>query len=60
MQTSILTELVKLVRSDKFSSPASKVVHLGHSLGSVVCNAVLNSAPELGDAALLTGIAYEA
>ncbi|KEF53280.1 uncharacterized protein A1O9_10728 [Exophiala aquamarina CBS 119918] len=58
MQASILAELIPLVRSGKFSSPPSKLVLLGHSLGSVVSNTVLNSHPEMVDATILTGIAY--
>jgi alpha-beta hydrolase superfamily lysophospholipase len=59
-QAAIITELVKLIRSGTFSSPPSKVVLLGHSLGSVLSNVVLNTDPELVDAALPTGTAYEA
>jgi alpha-beta hydrolase superfamily lysophospholipase len=55
---SIIKELVKLIRSDKFGSPASKVALVGHSLGSVYSNAVLNSDPGSVDAAILTDIAY--
>lgn len=60
MQACILDELIPLVRSSKFSSSPSKIVLLGHSFGSVVSNAVLSSHPEMVDAAILTGIAYNA
>ncbi|KAI1629488.1 Alpha/Beta hydrolase protein [Exophiala viscosa] len=59
-QAAILTELVKLIRSGTFSSPPAKVVLLGHSFGSIVSNVALHNDPELVDAALLTGLAYEA
>lgn len=58
MQASILEKLVQIIRSRKFSSPASKIVLVGHSLGSIISNVVLRSNPELVDAAVLTGIAY--
>jgi pimeloyl-ACP methyl ester carboxylesterase len=58
MQASIVGKLVTLIRSGKFCSPPSKVVLLGHSLGSAISNAVLRSDPGLVDAAVLTGIAY--
>lgn len=60
MQAAILKELITLVRSGKFSSPPSNLVLLGHSFGSVISNAVLSSDPEMVDAAILTGIAYNA
>ncbi|KAK4942066.1 hypothetical protein LTR10_018102 [Elasticomyces elasticus] len=59
-QAAVVTELIKLIRAGTFSSPPSKVVLVGHSLGSVMSNVVLHTDPELVDGALLTGIAYEA
>jgi len=59
-QAAIVSELVKLIRSGAFSSPPSKVVLLGHSLGSVISNIAIHNDPELVDAALLTGLAYGA
>ncbi|KAK5946190.1 hypothetical protein PMZ80_000331 [Knufia obscura] len=58
IHASIIKELIKLLRSDKFGSPASKVALIGHSMGSAYSNSVLNSDPGLVDAAILTGIAY--
>lgn len=58
IQSAIITQIVKLIRSGKFSSVPSKVVLVGHSFGSVISNAVLNSDPDLVDGAVLTGMAY--
>ncbi|KAL9114737.1 MAG: hypothetical protein Q9227_001416 [Pyrenula ochraceoflavens] len=58
IHASIIKELVKIIRSGKLGSSASKVALVGHSMGSVYSNAVLNSDPGLVDAAVLTGIAY--
>jgi hypothetical protein len=58
MQASIIGELSKFIRSGKFCSSASKIVLLGHSLGSVMSNSVLHSDPGLVDAEILTGVAY--
>lgn len=58
IHTALIQEISKLLRSDKFGAPASKIALVGHSMGSVYSNAALNSGPELVDAAILTGIAY--
>jgi len=34
------------------------IVHVGHSFGSYISNALIATAPHLSDAAILTGIAY--
>lgn len=36
----------------------SKLVHVGHSFGSSLSNALIATTPQLSDAAILTGIAY--
>jgi len=36
----------------------SKIVHIGHSFGSFLTNALIVTTPELSDAAILTGMAY--
>lgn len=58
VQVALLEQLVMAIRSGKISTPPSKVVLVGHSLGSIISNAVLNSNPNLVDGAILTGIAY--
>ncbi|KIW76265.1 hypothetical protein Z517_11011 [Fonsecaea pedrosoi CBS 271.37] len=58
IHTAVVKELVKVIRSGKFGHPPSKVALVGHSLGSAYSNGVLNSDPDLVDAAVLTGFAY--
>ena len=58
IHTAIVKELLKVIRSGKFGYHPAKVALLGHSLGSVYSNGVLNTDPDLVDAAVLTGIAY--
>jgi pimeloyl-ACP methyl ester carboxylesterase len=49
------------LRSGKYTgtlgSP-SKIVHVGHSFGSCISNALIATTPQLSDAAILTGIGY--
>jgi len=58
IQSAIITQLVALIRSNKFSASVNKVVLVGHSFGSVISNTVLATDPDLVDGAILTGIAY--
>ena len=58
IHAAVLTALVQKLRSDTFGSPASKVVLVGHSLGSLYSSVVLHTNPELVDGAVLTGIAF--
>ncbi|KAH6661673.1 Alpha/Beta hydrolase protein [Halenospora varia] len=57
-QAVIVEKLSALIRSGKFCSRPSKLVLVGHSLGSAISNAVLHSNPGLVDAAVLTGFSY--
>jgi pimeloyl-ACP methyl ester carboxylesterase len=61
-QLAILQQLTILLRSGKYTGSLgtpSKVVHVGHSFGSFLSNALIAATPALSDAAILTGIAYE-
>jgi hypothetical protein len=60
-QIAILAELSTLVRAGQYTGSVrkpSKVAHFGHSFGSFVTNGFIAARPELSDAAILTGIAY--
>ncbi|KAH7407607.1 Alpha/Beta hydrolase protein [Cadophora sp. MPI-SDFR-AT-0126] len=60
-QLAILQQLTSLVRAGhytgSFGAP-SKVVHVGHSYGSLISNGLIATTPGLSDGAILTGIAY--
>jgi hypothetical protein len=61
IELAVLVELTTLLRAGKISPkipPAAKVVHVGHSYGSVLSNAVAASAPELSDGAVMTGYSH--
>ena len=56
-----MQQLSTLLRSGKYTGPLGvpgKLVHVGHSFGSFLSNALIANTPELSDAAILTGIAY--
>lgn len=56
-----MQQLSTLLRSGKYTGALGipgKLVHVGHSFGSFLSNALLVTTPELSDAAILTGIAY--
>lgn len=64
IELAILAELTKLLRTGKLHKdiPApKKVVHIGHSFGSQLSNALAASSdgPSLSDAIVLTGFSYE-
>jgi hypothetical protein len=61
VELAILVELTSLLRSGKISPKipkAAKVVHVGHSYGSLLSNALVASVPELSDAAIMTGYSH--
>lgn len=61
VQLAILQQLTTLLRSGKYTGSLglpSKIVHIGHSFGSVLSNALVATTPDLSDAAILTGIGY--
>jgi pimeloyl-ACP methyl ester carboxylesterase len=56
-----LQQITKLLQSGEYTGNLgvpSKVVHVGHSYGSFLINALLAAAPNLSDGAILTGTAY--
>jgi pimeloyl-ACP methyl ester carboxylesterase len=59
-QAALLAKLAALIRAGQYTDTitASKVALVGHSYGSQLSAAVLQAAPELIDAALLTGLAF--
>jgi pimeloyl-ACP methyl ester carboxylesterase len=61
IELAILVELTKLLRSGKISPKipkALKVVHVGHSYGSQLTNALVASLPELSDGAIMSGYSH--
>jgi pimeloyl-ACP methyl ester carboxylesterase len=61
IQLAILQQLTSLLRAGKYTGVLGvpgKLVHVGHSFGSFLSNALVATTPELSDAAILTGIAY--
>jgi len=57
-QLAILKELTLLVRSGKYTGKLGapkKIVHVGHSFGSVLSNALIGRNPGISDGAVLTG-----
>jgi pimeloyl-ACP methyl ester carboxylesterase len=53
--------MTTLLRSGKYTGTLGtplKIVHVGHSFGSYLTNALIATTPALSDAAILTGMAY--
>ncbi|KAK0107250.1 hypothetical protein ONS95_003951 [Cadophora gregata] len=60
-QLAILQQLSSLVRAGNYTGSfgaPSKLVHVGHSYGSLISNGLIATTPGLSDGAILTGIAY--
>jgi pimeloyl-ACP methyl ester carboxylesterase len=60
-QVAILTQLTQLVRSGRLSPHLpipKKVVHVGHSYGSLITNGIVATQPNLSDGLVLTGFSY--
>ena len=60
-QVAVLTQLTQLARGGKLSSripKPEKVVHVGHSYGSLVSNALAAAQPSLSDGLVLTGFSH--
>jgi pimeloyl-ACP methyl ester carboxylesterase len=58
IELAILTELTTMLRSGTISKDIpipKKIVHVGHSYGSQLSNALIASTPDLSDGAVLTG-----
>lgn len=60
IQGAILTELAKAIRAGELGYSPSKIVYVGHSIGSVVSAASMNTDPDVVDGAVLTGFALAA
>lgn len=63
VELAILNELTTLLRQGKLDSCVpvpSKVIHVGHSYGSVLTNALVATKPTLSDAVVLTGYSQTA
>ncbi|USW56057.1 Putative alpha/beta hydrolase-1 [Septoria linicola] len=60
LQTAILHQIVQQLRAGKlnFATKASKVIFVGHSLASVIGNAIATKYPADFDALILTGYSY--
>lgn len=60
-ELAILAELTKLVRGNKLNlsvGTPTKVIHVGHSYGSVLSNYIASTYPELSDGVILTGFSH--
>jgi pimeloyl-ACP methyl ester carboxylesterase len=60
-QVAILTQLTQLVRSGNLSPripTPKKIIHVGHSYGSLVTNGIVATQPNLSDGLVLTGFSY--
>lgn len=61
-QLAILQQLTTFLRSGKYigdiNDTPSKIIHVGHSFGSFLSNALIATTLHLSDGAILTGIAY--
>ncbi|KAH8685770.1 Alpha/Beta hydrolase protein, partial [Tricladium varicosporioides] len=60
-QLAILQQLTGFLRSGQYTGSLgqpTKLVHIGHSFGSFLSNGLIATTPQLSDAAILTGIAY--
>lgn len=61
VELALLTELTTLARLGKLSAHIPKpqrVIHVGHSWGSELTNALVSSSPSLSDAVVLTGYSH--
>jgi pimeloyl-ACP methyl ester carboxylesterase len=61
-QLSILQQLSILLKSGQYTGSIgtpSKIAHVGHSFGSFLSQALITTRPDLSDAAILTGLAWE-
>ncbi|CZR60457.1 uncharacterized protein PAC_10353 [Phialocephala subalpina] len=60
-QIAILQQMTGFIREGRYTGSfgkPSKIVHVGHSFGSFISNALIATTPKLSDAAILTGIGY--
>jgi pimeloyl-ACP methyl ester carboxylesterase len=60
-ELAILVELTKLLKDGKISPKIpkpKKIVHVGHSYGSMLTNALVAIAPDLSDGIILTGFSH--
>ncbi|KUJ15735.1 uncharacterized protein LY89DRAFT_783009 [Mollisia scopiformis] len=61
-QLGILQQLTGFLRDGKYTGnfgTPSKIVHVGHSFGSLLSNGLIATTPEISDGAILTGLAYD-
>ncbi|KAL3442798.1 Alpha/Beta hydrolase protein [Aspergillus insuetus] len=61
-QVAILAEISSLLRAGKLSrkigAPPKKLVHVGHSFGSLITNGLVAARPALADGVILTGFSH--
>jgi pimeloyl-ACP methyl ester carboxylesterase len=62
IQAAVLIEITKLFRSGalyaELPKPTGRVLHVGHSFGSIMSNALVAQNPELSDGVVLTGFSH--
>ena len=62
IQAAVLIEITKLFRSGKLYAdlpkPSGRVLHVGHSFGSIMSNVLVAKNPELSDGVVLTGLSH--
>jgi pimeloyl-ACP methyl ester carboxylesterase len=60
-QVAILAEISKLIQTGKLHrriSKPNKLVHVGHSFGSLITNGLVAASPSLSDGVVLTGFSH--
>jgi pimeloyl-ACP methyl ester carboxylesterase len=62
IQAAVLIEITKLFRSSELYAdlpkPTGRVLHVGHSFGSIMSNILVAQNPELSDGVVLTGLSH--
>ena len=62
-QLAILASLTNSIRQGKYTGTIgkpSKIVHIGHSFGTVLTHALIAAYPTISDGVILTGVGYNA
>ena len=57
MESAVLTQMTKAIRAGVLGDRPSKIIYVGHSMGSVISAGSMHTDPEVIDGAVLTGFA---
>jgi pimeloyl-ACP methyl ester carboxylesterase len=58
IHVAIAQQIARTIRSGKLGVNPSKLVIIGHSLGSAISNGIVTNDPKVADAVILTGLVY--